>query len=226
MIMIQHREGEVILMVFAMDRLAFEIPERIVHPAHVPFEREAQPPQIGRTSHLRPGGRFLRNSHYTWKFGVSHMIEFAQELDGFEVLAPAILIRNPFARLARIVQVEHGGDRIDSQAVNMVAVTPEQRVSDQEIDYFVPAVIENECAPILMGSFARILMLVKSRSIEPRQRPVVPRKVCRDPIDNHADPSFMQCIHQELKVVGCSISTRRGEEACNLVTPGWIKGML
>src|SRR5262249_26429680 len=77
-----------------------------------------------------------------------------------------------------------------------------------------------------MCSFARILVLEKCRPIETCERPVVPWKVRRDPVHDHADPSFMQCIDEELKVVRWSISTRRGEEAGNLVTPGRIKGML
>ncbi len=55
-VMIEHRESKIVLVILAIDRIALEIAECVVHPAHVPFESETQPPQIRRAGHLRPGG--------------------------------------------------------------------------------------------------------------------------------------------------------------------------
>src|SRR5687767_825545 len=40
-VMVQHREGEIILMVFSINRVAGQVLQRVMHPAHVPLEREA-----------------------------------------------------------------------------------------------------------------------------------------------------------------------------------------
>ena len=73
------------------------------------------------------------------ELGVRDVIELAQEIDGLQVLAPAVLVGNPFAFLARVIEVKHRGDGIDAQAVDVEAVAPEQRVGDEEIADFVPA---------------------------------------------------------------------------------------
>jgi hypothetical protein len=91
---------------------------------------------------------------------------------------------------AGIIQVKHGGDGIDAQAVNMKTVAPEKGVGGQEIADFVAAVIEDQSAPILVGAFARVFVFVKGRAVETRQRPVVARKMGRHPIHQHADPAW------------------------------------
>src|SRR5580765_4498567 len=40
--MIQHGEGEIVLMVLAMNRVALEVVQCVVHPAHVPFKGESE----------------------------------------------------------------------------------------------------------------------------------------------------------------------------------------
>src|SRR3984893_4298322 len=44
---VEQREGELVLVVFAVDGVVGEISERVVHPAHVPFETEAEAAEIG-----------------------------------------------------------------------------------------------------------------------------------------------------------------------------------
>ena len=144
---IEHREREVVLVVFPMDRVVAEVAERVVHPAHVPLEGEAQPAQIRRARHLRPGGGLLGDGHHARELGVRQVVELADEVDGLEVLAPAVLVGNPLPGLPRIIQVEHRGHRIHPQAVHVEAVAPEQRVGQQEIHDLVPAVVEDQACP-------------------------------------------------------------------------------
>ena len=59
-------------------------------------------------------------------------MQLLQEGDRFEIFAPAIAIRNPFARCARVVAIEHRSDRIDAQPVDVEALQPMQRAGDQE----------------------------------------------------------------------------------------------
>src|SRR5579862_5210842 len=47
---IQHSEGQVAMVILAMNRIEREVLQRIVHPSHVPFESEAQPTGEGRTA--------------------------------------------------------------------------------------------------------------------------------------------------------------------------------
>ncbi|MNY75223.1 hypothetical protein D3C86_2144480 [compost metagenome] len=52
-------------MVLAVDRLAREIAQRVVHEAHVPLEAETKPAFMHRRRDLRPGGAFLSDCHHT-----------------------------------------------------------------------------------------------------------------------------------------------------------------
>ena len=44
---IMNTEGHIILVVTAVDRIFFHVAEGIVHPAHVPFETEAETAGVG-----------------------------------------------------------------------------------------------------------------------------------------------------------------------------------
>src|SRR5437763_7497498 len=54
-VMVKHREGEIVLMVFAINGVALEVTEGVVHRAHVPFERETESTEIGWPCDERPG---------------------------------------------------------------------------------------------------------------------------------------------------------------------------
>ena len=50
--------------------------------------------------------------------------------DGVEIFAAAELIGDPFARSAGIVKIEHGGDGVHAEAVDVVFVEPEECIGD------------------------------------------------------------------------------------------------
>ena len=56
---VNQAEGQLVVVVLAMDRLVPHVAERVVHPAHVPLQAETQSAQVGGPRHARPGGRFL-----------------------------------------------------------------------------------------------------------------------------------------------------------------------
>jgi hypothetical protein len=67
-----------------------------------------------------------------------------QELDRLEVLVAAVSVGDPTA-VGRpgIIQVEHRGDGIDAQSVEVIRLQPEQRVSDEEVLHLMTAVVED-----------------------------------------------------------------------------------
>ena len=76
-----------------------EVPERVVHPAHVPFETEAEPArEVGRET----PGQAVDSSAASITPGYSRvheLVQLAQEADRLEVLAAAVLVREPLAGL-------------------------------------------------------------------------------------------------------------------------------
>ena len=121
-----------------------------MHPAHVPFEAEAEAAEIGRARDAGPGGAFLGDGHDAGMALVADFVEALEEIDRLEIFAAADRIFGTHSPgLARVVEVEHRGHGIHAQAVDVIFVEPEERVGDEEIAHLVAAVVEDERAPVL-----------------------------------------------------------------------------
>ena len=94
----------------------------------------------------------------------------------------AVHIGNPLSRVLAVIQVQHGGHRVEADAVGVVLVRPEHGVGNQEIRYLGPSVIVDQRSPVRVGSLSRILMLVDAGSVELGHSPGIPRKMSRNPV--------------------------------------------
>ena len=149
-----------------------------------------------------------------------------QEINGLEIFAAAENVRDPLARLARVIEIKHRGDGIHAQAVDVILVEPEKRVGDQEIAHFVAAEIENERAPILMLALARIHVLVEIGAVEFREPVRVLRKMRRHPIHDHADAALMAAIDEMPELIGIPEAAGRRVIIRDLITPRTFERML
>ena len=100
-----------------------------MHPAHVPLQPEAEAADVERTRDARPRGGLLGDRLHVGVLAVDRLVEVAQEGDRLEVLAAAVDVGDPLAFLARVVEVEHRGDRVHAQAVDVVARRARRRRS-------------------------------------------------------------------------------------------------
>ena len=223
---VQQSERQLVVVIAPVDGILGEVHQGVVHPPHVPFEPEAQAAQVGGAGDGRPGGGLLGHQHDGGVVAVDHLVELLDEVDGFQVLPAPEAVGDPLALAARIVQVEHGGDRIDAQAVDVKLLDPEQRVGEQEVPHLVAAVVEHQGAPVRMLAEARIGMLVQSRAVEARQRPVVLGEVPDDPVDENADAGLVQPVDQVAEVVGRPEPRRRRVVTGDLVAPGAAERVL
>src|ERR1035438_3672021 len=146
-------------MVLAMDGILLEVFERVVHPAHVPFETEAEPAKVGGARDHGIGGGLLGVGLNVGMFSVGFEVEAAQELDGLEVFAAAEAVGNPLACFARVVEIEHGGDGVYTQSVDMIFVEPEHGARHEEAADLAASIIENESFPVGMESLACVRVL-------------------------------------------------------------------
>ena len=64
---------------------------------------------------------------------VAELVELLEEVDRLEVLVAAVDVGDPLAGLPRVVEVEHRGHGVDPEAVDVVALEPEQGVAEQEV---------------------------------------------------------------------------------------------
>src|SRR5579864_1504466 len=53
---VEQRKRDVVVMKTAKNRIERHVLQKVVHPAHVPFQSETQSAEISRPRHTRPGG--------------------------------------------------------------------------------------------------------------------------------------------------------------------------
>ena len=158
---VDQTECQLIVVVLAMDRIFAHVTQRIVHPTHVPLEREPEPARFCGAAYARPCGRFFSDRQHPRVLGMRLDIEFTKQMNGIDVLASAILIRDPFPLFAGVIEIQHRSNRIHSQSIDVVLVEPEQCVGNQEVLDFVTAKIEDHGAPVWMLTLARVGVLIK-----------------------------------------------------------------
>ncbi len=158
--------------------------------------------------------------------GAEEVGRLAEEVDRLEVLAAAVAVRHPLAGGARVVAVEHRGDSVDPQPVDVELVDPVHRRREQERAHLVPAVVEDQAAPVGMPSLLRIVVLVQRRAVEACEPMGVVGEVRRHPVEDHADAPPVEVIDEPAEVVGRAVARRRGEEARHLVAPRAVERML
>ena len=72
----------------------------------------------------------------------------------------AVAIGRPLSLLASVVQVEHGGHSIHTQAVHMVLLHPVKGVADQEVLNLIFSVVKYPGSPVGMFTLFWILIFI------------------------------------------------------------------
>ena len=204
---IKKTKGELVVVVVTVDGVLAEVFERIVHPPHVPFHGETEAAGPGGPRDLGPGGRFFRHDQASRALLVGDRIQLFKEGDGLEIFIPAIFIRDPVAGLPRIIEIEHGGDRIDPKAIEVEFLKPKESAADEEVADFIAPIVIDQGTPVAMLAEPWILMLVEGGSIERGEAMGIFWKVGRDPVQNDADPVLVAIVDEPAKVIGAPEAT-------------------
>ena len=208
-----------------------------MHPAHVPLHAEAQTVHgLGvvvavaapshRTRAARPRRGFFGDGLHVREVAVDALVELAQEVDGFEVLAATEAVGNPLAVLAGVVQIQHGGHGVHAQAVDVVFVQPEGGAGEQEGAHLVATVVEDPAVPFGVEALAAVGVLVQFGAVEAVQAVGVTGEVRGHPVQNDADAALVQVVDEELEVFGAAVAGGGGEVADGLVAPRAIERVL
>src|SRR5690606_27712944 len=111
-----------------------------------------------------PGGRLLGDREAARTLLVDSSVEGAQEMDRGDVLASAVLIRDPLVRLSAVIEVEHRSDRVDTDRVDVELLEPVDRVRDQERANLAAPVVEDQSTPVGVFSPAHVFVFVEGRA--------------------------------------------------------------
>jgi len=223
---VHQREGEQMMMPAPVDGVLADIFERVVHPAHVPLQGEAQPAQVRRARDHRPGRGLLGDGQAAGALAVNLGVGFLQEADGRQVLVAAVLVGHPLPCLAPEVEVDHRRDGVYAQRIHVIRLQPEQGVADQEVAHLIAGVVEDVRAPVRVLALARVGVLVEVRAVEIAQGVPVFGEVGRHPVEDDADAVLMALVNQVHQVVRRPVAAGGGEVAGHLVAPRHIERVL
>src|SRR5688572_17449024 len=147
------------------------------------------------------------------------LVHASDKINRFQVLMTAVLVWNPFALPASVIEVEHGSYGVDAQIIDMITVEPEHGVADQKALHLRTAIVENVALPFGMIALARVGMLVKMRAVEECQAMLVGGEVRRHPIKNNPDIVLVQIIDQVHQVLRRAVVPGGGKVTGDLVSP-------
>ena len=219
-------EGQLAVVIAAVDRVLGQVAQGVVHPPHVPLQAEAQAAVLGGGGDARPRRGLLGGHDDAGVLAVGGGGGLLQEADGLQVLAAAELVGMPLAVLARVVQVEHGGHGVDAQTVGVELLEPVQGVGDQEVAHLVASEVEHVGAPVGVLAALRVGVLVQGGAVEAGQGPLVLGEVGRHPVQNDADAGLVELVHQVAEVVRGAEARGGRVVAGDLVAPGAAEGVL
>ena len=97
---------------------------------------------------------------------MNQFIELLEKLHCGQILASTILVGYPVSRFAGIIKIKHAGYSIHTHSVDVIDISPEHGISQQEGFHLISPVIENQGAPIPMFALARIFMLIEMRPVK------------------------------------------------------------
>ncbi len=226
---VHHAEGQLVVVVLAVHRVSADVAQAVVHPAHIPLVVKAQAAALQvvarRAADAGKGGGLFREGYGARPLHADGVVHAAQKVDGFEVLTSAELVGHPLTGRAAVVAVEHGGYGVHAQAVDVEALQPVQGVGHQIVAYFGAAEVVDQGVPVVVEALFRVGVFVQMCAVEVGQAMRVGWKVCRHPVENHAQSGFVRGIDQKLKVFGRAEARGGRIQADGLIAPGAVEGM-
>ena len=222
---VDQREGHLMVVVLPMHRLLRHVVQRVMHPAHVPLEPEAQAAMGGGPGDPRPGGRLFCDRDDPGDPFVDRRVGLLQQLNGLEVLAAPMDVRVPLPVLTGVVQVDHRGHGINSQAVNVELLEPVDRVGHQEVPHLRTTEVEDVRAPVRLVAAPRIRVLVQSLAVKAGEGEGILGEMRRNPVEQDANPVAVHGVHEVPEVIGRTEAGRWRVVARDLIAPGRTVGM-
>ena len=223
---IAHAEGHFIVVELPEIGVQLHIVQEIVHPAHVPLKVKAEAVVLRPGRHLRPGCGFLRDDDAPVAAAADHGVQVLEKFYRIEISVSAEAIRDPLSVSSAVIQIEHGGDRVHTEAVDMVLFIPVERISDQKVLHLVLGIVENFCPPVRVLPHPGIRIFIAGRAVEVRKSVRVLWEMGGHPVENDTDIFLMEVVHKIHEVLRTSVAGGRREITCDLVAPGGIQGML
>ena len=154
------------------------------------------------------------------------MVGLLEKLHRLRVFAAAVFVGQPLAGGPQIIPIEHRGNGIDPDAIDVKFLKPIDKIRHQEVANLIAAVVENQRAPFLVLANTGIGMLVEVGPIKERQAVAILGEMAWHPVQNHPQTLGMATVDKGPEFIGAAIAACGGIPAGHLVSPRAIEGVL
>src|ERR1051326_9419309 len=97
---------------------------------------------------------------------VNLRVETPEKIDRVQVFTTSVWVGYPLAFFSGVVEIQHRGDSIYAQPVDVVALEPEHRTAEKKASNLVAAIVEDIAVPIFVNAFTRDGMFVQVCPVE------------------------------------------------------------
>ena len=181
--------------------------------------KPSPPTSVGRET---PGKavEFLGDGDGAGEASIDEFVRPPEECDRLAVLLAAVRVGQPLAFAARIVEVEHRGDGVDAQTIDMEPVDPVEGVAIEEVRHLVPTEIVDRSVPVGMEAPARIGVLVQRRPVKARQAMLIGWEMRGRPVEDDAETRRVRSVDEAGESGRLPEAARRSKKTDRLIAPG------
>ena len=122
-----------------------------------------------------------------------------------------------------VIAIEHRGDGIDAQTINIKTLQPVQCASEQKISHLWLFEIVDQRIPVRVFALAWIGVLEEGAAIEACESVRVGWEVSGYPVDDDTDTRCMTGRDEASEVLGVAVSRGRSIETGRLISPGFVE---
>src|SRR5665648_289018 len=170
------------MIVCSLVKRQFNILQRIIHPAHIPFIIETKTPVIGWFSDICPGSGFFIYHHCIREFLKDQTVYLSYEFNGFNIFSSAINIFLEDIMFAVKVWIKHACHPVHSDSVKMELLYPEYAVGQEKIKHFIFFEICLIGPPVFMN-----FCFIKRGAVKLPKAMCIHAKMSWDPVHNYAN---------------------------------------
>ena len=216
---ISHRKCHLIVIVLTEIWIQFHVFKKIIHPSHIPFQRESKSSIFSFSGNLWPCGRFFCYHDRSMISSKYNGIQMFEKLNCFKVFVITIFISNPLAILLSIIQIKHRCYCINTKSVYMTLFNPVECIGNQEVFDLRTAIVINLGSPVRMFSLSRIFMFIYCCTVKICEALCIFRKMCRYPVQNNSNLITVQIIDHILEILNRTITGGWCIISCDLISP-------
>ena len=178
--------------------------------------------QAGHSTHLFGNGDGILVD------SMNQLVGQGEISDGIAVLMSVVVVAIGHEALAEAVAVvEHGGDAVEAEAVEVELLEPVLAVGEQEVEHFVLAVVEAKAVPCgMLSAVALVEVLAGVAGKVCQAFHLILHSMAVHDVHDDSKAHAVRLVDEGFQLVGSAETGARSKEAADVVAEAAVIGML